>query len=91
MILPERVATYNRSMERLPPSVRDLFWEGLREEPDPERHAEYIALRVLEFGDEETYRWLVERYGHDWVRQVVTSGRLRPSQAQFWRSVLVDA
>ena len=78
-------------METLPEYVRELFWEGLREEPDPERHADYIAIRVLESGDERSYRWLVERYGKERLRGVVSSGRLRPQQERFWRGVLGDA
>lgn len=78
-------------MARLPDEVRELFWEGLREEPDPDRHAEYIGVRVLEHGEEPAYRWLVERYGPEWVADVAASGRLRPEQERFWRDVLGDA
>lgn len=78
-------------MEKLPPSVRELFWEGLREEPDPGRHADYIAIRVLERGDERAFRWLIDRYGADRVREVIASGRIREGQARFWRAVLGDA
>lgn len=77
-------------MERLPSHVRELFWEGLREEPDPERHADYIAIRILESGDERSYRWLEQRYGKERIRSVVASGRLRPRHERFWRSVLGD-
>jgi len=78
-------------MKQLPPYVRELFWEGLHEDPDPERHADYIAIRVLESGDEPAYRWLVERLGRERIRAVVDSGRLRPHHERFWRDVLVDA
>ena len=78
-------------MDQLPPYVRELFWEGLRDDPDPARHADYIAIRVLEYGDERAYRWLVERFGRERIRGVVASGRLRPHHERFWRDVLVDA
>lgn len=78
-------------MEQLPESVRELFWEGLDEDLDPDLHAEYIAIRVLERGDEPAVRWLLQRYGRDRVAAVIESGRLRPRQAEFWRRVLVDA
>jgi hypothetical protein len=79
------------AVEQLPPNVRELFWEGLREEPDPDRHGEYMAIRVLESGDEPAYRWLVERMGQEKIRGVIESGRLRPHHERFWRDVLVDA
>ena len=75
-------------MERLPPEVRELFWEDLREEPDPDRHTEYLATRVLEYGGEPAYRWLVARVGRDAIRRTVVSGRLRSHHEQFWRHVL---
>lgn len=78
-------------MESVPAYVRELFWEDLREEPDPDLHADYIAIRVLESGGEPAYRWLVERMGRERIREVVRSGRLRPSHERFWRDVLVDA
>ena len=78
-------------MERLPPCVRELFWEGLAEEPDPARHADYIAVRVLESGGEPAVRWLLERYGRERLRAVVESGRLRADHARFWDAVLGHA
>ena len=75
----------------LPAHVRALFWEGLAEEPDPERHGEYIAIRVLEAGYEDDVRWLFEQYGRSSVRAIVDSGRLRARPAEFWRHVLTDA
>jgi hypothetical protein len=78
-------------VEQVPTNVRELFWEELREDPDPERHGEYIAIRVLESGGEREYRWLVERLGRGKIREVVDSGRLRPQHERFWRDVLVDA
>ena len=78
-------------MTQLPAYVRELFWEELREDPDPDRHADYIAIRVLESGDERAYRWLVQRLGREKIRDVIGSGRLRPNHERFWRDVLVDA
>jgi hypothetical protein len=78
-------------MTPLPGHVRALFWERLAEEPDPDRHEEYIAIRVLEVGDEAAVRWLLGRYGAERVGRVVTSGRLRTYDATFWRRVLLDA
>lgn len=77
--------------EPLPPAVRDLFWEGLAEEPDVERHADYVAVRVLERGDEAAVRWLLGRLGSERVLSVVRSGRVRPAHERFWRAVLEDA
>lgn len=80
-----------RAMTRLPAHVRELFWEGLAEEPDPERHADYIAIRVLESGGEPQVRWLLERYGPERIRRVACSGRLRAHHGRFWACVLPGA
>lgn len=71
--------------------MRALFWEGLAEEPDVERHGDYIIVRVLEMGGEGEVRWLFDRFGGDRVRTVARSGRLRPSQSTFWGRVLSGA
>jgi len=78
-------------VEQIPAYVRELFWEELREDPDPDRHADYVAIRVLERGDERAYRWLLERIGRERIREVIGSGRLRSHHERFWRDVLVDA
>ena len=78
-------------MAELPAHVRELFWEGLAEEPDPERHADYIAIRVLESGGEPQVRWLLERYGRERVCLVACSGRLRGHHGEFWGRVLAGA
>ena len=78
-------------MEQVPAYVGELFWEELREDPDPDRHADYIAIRVLESGGEPAYRWLVERIGRERIGEVIGSGRLRPHHERFWRDVLLDA
>jgi len=66
-------------MEQLPAYVHELFWEEMHEDPDPDRHPDYIAIRVLESGGELAYRWLVERMGRERIRDVIGSGRLRPT------------
>lgn len=75
-------------MEHVPAHVRSLFWEGLAEQPDPDAHADYIAIRVLEAGEEPAVRWLIDRYGIARLRAIADSGRLRPRQREFWQSVL---
>lgn len=75
----------------LPPDVRALFWEQLAEEPSLDRHGDYVAIRVLERGDEAAVSWLLDRLGSERVLAVVRSGRVRSSHARFWRTVLEDA
>lgn len=78
-------------MTQLPAHVRELFWEGLAEEPDSERHDDYIAIRVLESGGEREVRWLLDRYGHERVLGLACSGRLRAHHGDFWARVLTRA
>lgn len=77
--------------EALPPGVRTLFWEGLAEEPSIDRHGDYVAIRVLERGDEPAVRWLLDRIDSQHLLTIVRSGRLRPAHERFWRAVLEDA
>jgi hypothetical protein len=78
-------------MERLPSFVRELFWEGLAEDPDP--NATPTTSRSVCSRPEASpaVRWLLERYGHERLSAGVASGRLRGDHVRFWDTVLADA
>ncbi len=77
-------------MPSLPRRLRRLFWEARPARIDPDRHADYVLARVLEFGGEMGVRWLVRHYGLDHIhRFLATSARpeLTPRTLSFWRAV----
>ncbi len=61
-----------------------LFWDVRAEEVDPERHAAWLARRVLEYGDWPDWQELVRYYGKDRLAGIVTGIRsLQPRARAF--------
>lgn len=59
-----------------------LFWDTVPQNLDTEKHKTCIIERVLEFGDEDAYRWLFVTYSDEEIAAVVrTSRRISPRTA----------
>jgi hypothetical protein len=70
-------------MTSLPPH---LFWDVRSEEIDFEKHAAWLARRVLEYGDWPDWQTLVRYYGRDRLAAIVTGIRsLNPRTFAFCR------
>lgn len=88
--MPRKVRDVSAA-ERIPQSVRWLFWdvdpEALRLGPD----ASYILPRILEFGGLAEVRWAMQQYGLDGIHAFlrdVGHPELTPRTLEFWRIVL---
>ncbi|MEW6610135.1 MAG: hypothetical protein AB1352_00685 [Patescibacteria group bacterium] len=70
------------------PFRRSLFWDVDPKTIDPEKHAEYIIERVLDFGDEREVRSMVRYYPHRLIKKVVTESRvLHDKLRNLWELV----
>jgi hypothetical protein len=67
-----------------------LFWDVRAEEVDPERHAAWLARRVLEYGDWPDWQELVRYYGRERLAEVVTGVRSLQPRALAFCSVWFD-
>lgn len=64
-----------------------LFWDVKRHGVDPERHAAWLARRVLEYGFWSDWQVLVAYYGKPRLAQIVVSIRsLNPRAFAFCRA-----
>lgn len=63
------------SLASVPAALRKLFWDVNIETLGTEKHKVYIIERVLEFGDEEVYRWLFNTYANRDIIAVTKSSR----------------
>lgn len=78
-------------MVQMPISMRALFWDTRLTRIDPERDADFVLARVLEFGRLCDVRWLIRRYGLDRIHHfLATSGHpeLTRRTIAFWRAAL---
>jgi hypothetical protein len=61
-----------------------LFWDVRAEDIDFEKHAAWLARRVLEYGDWPDWQTLVHYYGKDRLAAIVTGIRsLHPRALAF--------
>jgi len=69
--------------------LRRLFWDAPLQAADLRRRPEWVAARVLEYGDGEDVRRLRQRWGTAAFLDVVRRARLTsPKTATFWRHIL---
>lgn len=66
----------------VPSSLRAFFWDADVATLDVNKHKTYIIERLLEFGDEDAYRWLFSTFTDaDIVAVVKKSRRISPRTA----------
>lgn len=69
-------------LSRLP---RELFWDVDPEKLDLHRHARFMIERVLQFGQPEQVRWLLDVFPEAEIREAVKCSRtLDRKTAHFW-------
>jgi hypothetical protein len=68
----------------MPPLSPRLFWDVRAEDIDFEKHAAWLARRVLEYGDWQDWQTLVRHYGNERLAGIVTGIRtLQPRAFAF--------
>ncbi len=70
---------------------QELFWDTKPEWLDPQKHAQYIIERVLDFGNDREVRWLRQFYSPALIKRVVAKSRsLRPETKSLWPLLLAN-
>jgi transcriptional regulator with XRE-family HTH domain len=69
--------------------IRRLFWDAPFDESDLDRHPRWVTTRVLEFGNLDDVRFLVQRYGTRRFVDLAAAARFSSRRTRvFWRSIL---
>jgi len=72
-----------------PPVVARFFCEIEWEDRIADEYPFYVVERLIENGNMEAVRWVRERYGDDFIREVVCrSRRVSRKTARFWQLIL---
>ena|ERR1700730_7597353 len=72
----------------LPETFRPLLWSYDFSRIDPLKHKKTIIVQAVNYGTLAHWRWLVQSYGREGVRDVVT--RCKRNQTAFAPPCLVD-
>ena len=63
---------------------KSLFWDVA--EVNPKKNKKFIIERILNFGDEEDFRWAIKIYGNNEVKENLLKSRtLDKKSLYFWR------
>lgn len=69
---------------KLPLSFKKYFWEVDLKDINPLKHKNYIIERLLEYGDEKAFKWLIKNYGLQTILEVGRkSKRISPKTRNF--------
>jgi hypothetical protein len=74
----------------MPSLPTQLFWDTDPNQIDPEKHAAWLARRVLEYGDWSDWRTLVQYYGKERLAEIVMSIRSMQPKALAFCKVWFD-
>lgn len=71
--------------EKLPESFRPYFWDVNFEELTADKNPAFVVLRVVDLGNTSALKWIVERYGLEFVKKVILKSRaISRKTANYW-------
>lgn len=77
-----------RRPRRLPKRLGHLFWDVNISSVDPNRSADFVIARILEFGDPRALAWLVQSMPPEAFQSVARKpGRLKPEVRRLARAL----
>lgn len=70
---------------------QSLFWDTNPDKIDPNKNAQYVIERILDFGNDEEVRWVWKFYQKDLLKKVVDNSRsLRKETKNLWNLLLAE-
>lgn len=71
--------------KRIPPFAQKYFWDVDAQKLDADKYSTYIIERLLELGNPQSARWLLQRYSRrKIVRVLKKTCALSRMSANFW-------
>ncbi|MEK7525978.1 MAG: hypothetical protein AAB546_00695 [Patescibacteria group bacterium] len=75
-------------MVNLPQCISKFFWGDKLEELDWEKHKNYIARTILERGDRDAVKWLLEKVDTNYIKNLLKAKKIDLKSANFWNIYL---
>lgn len=68
---------------------KTIFWDTPMRQIDPQKHADFIIQRVLEYGDKDDWQTIKKYYSLKQIKDAACSDRnLSKKSANFWSLIL---
>ncbi|OGD84656.1 hypothetical protein A2696_01535 [Candidatus Curtissbacteria bacterium RIFCSPHIGHO2_01_FULL_41_13] len=75
-------------MSKIPLRFKKYFWDTDIEKIDLKKHQKYVIERLLELGNPQAYRWLINNFQKDEINRVVSKSRqLSQKTRNFWHFI----
>jgi len=75
-------------MSKIPLRFKKYFWDTDIEKIDLKKHQKYVIERLLELGNPQAYRWLINNFQKDEINRVVAKSRqLSQKTRNFWHFI----
>lgn len=72
-------------MKKLPPFLKQYFWDVDFDKIDPEKKPRYVIARILELGDQKATKWLNQNFSQKEIIEATKNTReLSQKSANFW-------
>lgn len=72
-------------MKKIPSNIKIYLWDVKFETLDIKKHSGFVIERVLEYGDKESFSWLLKTYDKENILQVLRkSKRISPKTGNFY-------
>lgn len=69
----------------VPERIKRHIWDARKDEVDPERHKAFLIRRIIEFGDLDDVRWMLDTYSRDEIVGVLKKSKgISRKTAWFW-------
>jgi|SRR3990170_6007272 len=52
-------------------NIKKYFWDADIKESDVKKHPDYVIIRLLEFGDLPSIKWLFHRFSKNQIRRAI--------------------
>jgi|YelNatPaOPRAMG01_1025707.scaffolds.fasta_scaffold158766_2 hypothetical protein len=70
---------------KIPNRIKRLFWDVNKDEVDPELHKSFIIRRIVNHGDMDDVRWMLNIYSKDEIIHVIKKSKgISRKSAFFW-------
>jgi len=68
---------------------QSLFWDVNPKNIDPEKNAQYVIERILDFGNDLEVKWMWDYYDKKLIKKITDKSRcLRPRTKNAWKLLL---
>jgi len=68
---------------------QSLFWDVDPKKIHPEKNAQYVVERILDFGNDAEVKWMWDYYDKALIKNIVDKSRcLRPRTKNLWNLLL---